>query len=50
MFQFINVSGHDITIEVGERIGQGIFHKYEVAENAINTGNIRTGGHGSTNN
>lgn len=50
MFQFINVSGHDITIEVGERIGQGIFHKYEIAENAINTGNIRTGGHGSTNN
>jgi dUTP pyrophosphatase len=43
-----NLGKSDITIEKGERIAQGIFKKYLVADSG-NSENERTGGVGSTN-
>ena len=44
-----NISDEVQTIRKGERIAQGAFFKFLVADNG-NTDNIRTGGFGSTNN
>lgn len=45
-----NVRDVDITLNKGERIGQGIFSKYHTADNDIVMNSNRTGGFGSTNN
>lgn len=42
-----NISDKEITIEKGERIAQGAFFNFLVADNG-NTDNVRTGGFGST--
>lgn len=47
MFQFINLSNDEVTIKKGDRIGQGIFQKFMLADDDI-AGGERTGGHGST--
>lgn len=43
-----NISDDDLTIRKGERIAQGAFFNFLVADNG-NTDNVRTGGFGSTN-
>ena len=48
MFAFWNFKEEDIKIEKGERIGQGIFQKYLVADDDVAEGE-RVGGFGSTN-
>lgn len=50
MFAFYNFFPFDITIQVGDKIGQGVFHKKLRAENAIQSNNERTGGFNSTGN
>jgi len=47
MFAFYNVKDEDVTILKGERIGQGIFEKYLIADDDNATG-TREGGFGST--
>lgn len=47
-FQYINLSPFSILIRKGDKIGQGIIHKFSTIENDNATG-IRTGGFGSTN-
>lgn len=47
-FCFFNMSDKDVTIEAGEKLGQGIFHTYLVADNECSPTNTRTGGFGST--
>ena len=47
LFQFINITGKELTINKGDRIGQGIFCKYYKVDNDTQT-KKRTGGHGST--
>ena len=47
MFAFYNVSNEPVVIEAGEKLGQGIFVKYEVTEDDNATGE-RNGGWGST--
>lgn len=47
MFAFWNFKDEDIKIEKGERIGQGIFQKYMIADNDVAEGE-REGGFGST--
>ncbi|MFD1393505.1 dUTP diphosphatase [Lacticaseibacillus jixianensis] len=46
--QMINFSPRDVVIEQGERIGQGIFMPYLVADGDNGTGNTRISGFGST--
>jgi dUTP pyrophosphatase len=46
--QFINLSPCSILIKEGDKIGQGIFHKYLVTANEEETKAKRTGGFGST--
>lgn len=46
-FQFINFGLEDVVIKKGERIGQGIFQKYERTDNDQAQGK-RTGGFGSS--
>ena len=46
-FQFINILPFDVTVEKGERIGQGIFKKYLVSDDD-NASGVRVGGHGSS--
>lgn len=48
MFQFINFGLQDVVIEPGDKIGQGIFHKFLKADND-SSDTIRSGGFGSTN-
>lgn len=52
MFMFYNVGFEDVTIQAGERIGQGIFLNYKRPEDAAHGLNladvIRTGAFGST--
>lgn len=49
MFQFWNFGLTTVTIEKGERIGQGIFKKFLVADHDSESEKIeRTSGHGST--
>ena len=43
-----NISDKTLTISKGERVAQGMFFKYLVADNG-NTDAIRNGGFGSTN-
>lgn len=47
MFEFINISGAPIHIEVGDKIGQGIFEKVRHVDDDDADGE-RVGGHGST--
>lgn len=47
MIGFYNLSKETVVIEKGEKIGQGIFCKYEKTDNDAATGK-RTGGFGST--
>lgn len=42
-FAFMNISNETITIEAGEKLGQGIFMKYEITEDDNAKGD-RTGG------
>lgn len=42
-FAFMNISNETITIEAGEKLGQGIFMKYETTDDD-NTKGDRTGG------
>ena len=48
MFAFYNFKSEPVTINKGERIGQGIFMKYYTADDD-NAEGERTGGFGSTN-
>lgn len=48
MFQFINLGLTDMQINKGERIGQGVFKQYLIADNDTAT-RKRSGGFGSTN-
>lgn len=47
MFQLRNVTDNNVVIEKGERIGQGIFQKYFIADGDASEG-IRESGFGST--
>ena len=47
-FFLLNISDEDFVIKKGDRIGQGAFFNYLVADNG-NTDTKRTGGFGSTN-
>lgn len=47
MFQLMNVSSHNVTIEKGERIGQGIFQKFLLTD-SDQAGGERNSGFGST--
>lgn len=47
-FQLINFGLKDITIKKGERIGQGIFMPYLLADNDLGPKKERTGGFGSS--
>jgi len=47
MFALWNFSNTPVTLRAGERIGQGIFSKYNLADNDLAAG-IRGGGFGST--
>lgn len=50
MFAFYNVKPWDVTIKVGDRIGQGVFQKYlRPSYNVRIKDQTRTGGFGSTN-
>lgn len=46
-FAFMNISNETIIIEAGEKLGQGIFMKYEIKDNDNAKGD-RNGGFGST--
>ena len=48
-FQIINLSPYNIKLQKGDRIGQGIIHKYYKTEDDAATGE-RVGGYGSTGN
>lgn len=47
MFSFFNIKDCDIEIKKGERIGQGIFHKYFITD-TDSANSERKGGFGST--
>ena len=49
MFQVYNFSNQDVTLKKDDRIGQGIFIKYETTDDDAVTA-VRTGGFGSTGN
>jgi len=46
-FSFYNFTNEIVTIKKGDKLGQGIFEKYYVADNDIH-GGARMGGYGST--
>lgn len=48
-FQLVNISPFYIQLKKGDRIGQGIIHKYITVEDDAAAG-TREGGFGSTNN
>lgn len=54
MFAFYNIKFTDVRIKVGDRIGQGIFHKYlrpyDETKGLRVKDSVRTGGFGSTDN
>lgn len=47
-FAFMNISTEDITIQYGEKLGQGIFEKYYTITDEEEITSERTGGFGST--
>ena len=47
MFQVYNFRDQPVTLEEGDRIGQGVFLRYEITNNDFTEG-LRTGGFGST--
>lgn len=47
-FSFRNMGDKDVTIKAGERIGQGIFMKYLLADNDVTISQERVGGYGSS--
>lgn len=47
-FMFYNMKDEDVTIHVGDKIGQGIFKEYKLATNDLTEHKARTGGFGST--
>lgn len=47
MISLFNFSDHDVSVEKGERIAQGIFMHYEVTDDDLAEGK-RVGGYGST--
>ena len=47
MFQFINLTEDDVIIEVGQKIGQGIFLPFLLTDDDF-VDNVRSGGFGST--
>jgi dUTP pyrophosphatase len=47
MFQFINISSSSIIIKKGDKLGQGFFLPYLIADNDVASGS-RVGGFGST--
>lgn len=47
MFQLYNITDEDVFLPEGERVGQGVFIKYELIDDDT-TKNIRVGGLGST--
>ena len=49
MIRIKNEGNENFKINIGDRIAQGIFVKYEVVDNENKIDNIRTGGFGSTN-
>ena len=49
MLLLFNLSGRDIPLKKGERIAQGIFYSFLIADNDLeNEKNVRSGGFGST--
>lgn len=48
MFAFFNVTATPITIEVGDKLGQGVFMPMLKADNAVVLDKEREGGYGST--
>jgi dUTP pyrophosphatase len=50
MFQFINFGLFPVTIQKGERIGQGVFQPFLKTTDDLENGIERKGGHGSTGN
>lgn len=48
MFAYYNFSDVDVTVKKGDRIGQGLFWKFEITDDD-NASGARTGGFGSTN-
>lgn len=48
MFHFWNFGITEKHIKKGDRIGQGVFQKFLLVDNDTEPKNIRTGGHGST--
>lgn len=49
MFAFYNFMPFDVTIKIGDRIGQGVFQKFLRPEVGLKIKEVdRTGGHGST--
>ena len=49
MFQVYNFTDHDVIVNKGERIGQGVFMRYYVTEDDQATGDRMGKGFGSTN-
>jgi dUTP pyrophosphatase len=47
-FAVVNTTGITIELKAGERIGQGVFMKYLVADEDICTSEVRIGGFGSS--
>lgn len=47
-FAFMNIKDEPVTIEAGEKLGQGIFEKYYTVTNENEIENERTSGFGST--
>lgn len=47
-FQVINLSPYDLLLKKGDRIGQGVIHRYELVDDD-NAAGKRKGGFGSTN-
>ena len=46
-FAFMNITNEPVEIKAGEKLGQGIFMRYEITDDDDAEGN-RTGGFGST--
>ena len=49
-FMFMNIKSEPITLEAGDKLGQGIFEKYYIVTDEAEINNERQGGFGSTGN